>query len=307
MRVPPALAMVALTLLAGCTDGADAGGAGGAGGDGDVDLAPGLGGIAGVVVDQAIRPVADATVQVTGANVERSAETGEDGAFRFADLQPGTYQLRVEHLLYAAAQSVVEVRADEVASTKVLVERLFTQDPYHETLKFDGFIQCGYSVSGALSSVCVNDYTHFVGPYTCPECEHLFDKRSHDFAVGAGWQTMVYEMTWDPSAQGTSPEMRLIISHFPRPASHWYCSGNGPDPVHIRMDLNVTCEDQQDEPEQVPPEGLPNMHMFAATSAPEGQPASAAFSQPFSVFMNFFYYGKAPADWSFIRGDPYPF
>src|SRR6185503_11396404 len=107
--------------------------------------------------------------------------------------------------------------------------------------------------------------------------------------VGAGWQTMVFEMTWDTTAQGTSDEMRVIVSHFPRSASHWYCSGAGPDPVLVRMELGVGCEDQQDDPSLVPPEGLPNMHLFAATNAPDGQPASATFSQSFSVFINVFY------------------
>jgi hypothetical protein len=116
---------------------------------------------------------------------------------------------------------------------------------------------------------------------------------------------MVYEMTWDPTT-ATSEEMRLTVSHFPRSASHWYCGGAGPDPILVRMEVNVTCEDQQSEPEQVPPEGLPNMHLFGATAASDA-PASLTFSQSFSVYMNFFYYGKPPEDWSFIRGDPYPF
>lgn len=301
----PAMA-VALVLsaaaLAGCADG---GASAAQAGDG---VAPGMGAVEGVVVDQAIRPVADAAVGLAGAGVNRTAVTGADGGFRFADVAPGTYVLSATHLLHAAAQTTVDVREGEVATAKLLAERLFTQEAYHETVKFDGFIQCGYAVSGVMSSVCVNDYTHFVGPYTCPECEHLFDSRSTDFAIGPGWQAAVFEMTWSPSAQGTSPEMRLIVSFFPRDASHAFCSVAGPDPILIRMELGVECAGQQgDEPSQVPPEGMPNMHMFAATNAPDGMPASVAFSQTFSVFMSFFYYGAPPPDWSFLAGDPYPF
>jgi hypothetical protein len=101
--------------------------------------------------------------------------------------------------------------------------------------------------------------------------------------------------------------MRLTISHFPRPASHWYCGGASTDPVLVRMEVGEVCEDQQDDPDLVPPEGLPNMHLFAATNAPPGQPASVAFNQGFAVFINQFYYGKPPADWSFIGGSEWPF
>lgn len=282
-------------------------GAGGPDAAAALDLAPGTGAVRGLVVDEAIRPVAGANVTLSGGGLDRTALTDEGGFYQFDDVAPGVHVLLVQGPRHAAIQGTVDVRAGEVSTSRTMVPTLVTQEPYHETLKFDGYIQCGYSVSGFLSSICVNDYTHFVGPYTCPDCEHLVDSRSHDFAVGAGWKTMVYEMTWEPSAQGTSPEMRLIVSHFPRPASHWYCSSSGPDPLAMRMDVGIACEDQQDEPVLVPPEGLPNMHMFAATNAPDGQPVSATLSQPFSVFMNFFYHAPAPQGWSFVHGDPFPF
>jgi hypothetical protein len=300
-----ALAVVVLVLLAGC-----AGSGAGDGGAVPSGLAPpaaGRGSIAGVVVDQAIRPVAAAAVRLEGAGEPVAASTAGDGTFQFADLVPGTYVLAAEHPIHSSAQATVLVEPGQVAMAKLLIERLFTQEPFHETLKFDGFLQCAYDLT-VMSSVCVNDYTHFVGlGYTCDDCEHLVDSRSHDFALGPGWQSAVFEMRWEASAQGTSPEMRLVVSHFPRPATHWYCSGSGPSPVYVRMDLGVECEDRQDDPSLVPPEGLPNMHLFTATNAPDGQPAAVALSQPFSVFMNLFYYGNAPEGWSFVRGDDFPF
>ncbi|MFA5943485.1 MAG: carboxypeptidase-like regulatory domain-containing protein [Candidatus Thermoplasmatota archaeon] len=296
------LAVVVLlgSLLAGCAGAAD--------GTAELgtEVPPGLAVVRGVVVDAAIRPVADVEVTLTGGGLNKTAKTDGQGVFSF-EVPPGNYLLRADHFAYREVTVSVSVVEGEESTAKILLERLFTQEAYHETLKFDGFIQCGYSITGVMSSLCVNDYTHFVGPYTCPECEHLFDRRSTNFAVGAGWQTMVFEMTWDPTAQGTSDRMRLTISHFPRSASHWYCGGADADPVLVRMEVGVECEDQQDEPTMVPPEGLPNMHLFAATSAPDGQPASAAFSQSFTVFTNLFYYGKPPEDWSFIQGSGFPF
>ena len=296
-----AAAVLLVSLLAGCADGA-----GDAADALPVEIPPGWALVRGVVVDAAIRPVADVEVSLTGGGLNKTAKTDAEGLFSF-EVPPGTYFLRVTHFAYREVSVTVTVEEGDQPSTKILVERLFEQEAYHETLKFEGFIQCGYSISGVMSSLCVNDYTHFVGPYTCPECEHLFDRRSTDFAIGNGWQTMISEMTWDPTAQGTSDQMRLTISHFPRSASHWYCGGADADPVLVRMEVGVPCEDQQDEPTMVPPEGLPNMHLFAATSAPDGQPASVAFSQSFTVFTNVFYYGKPPEGWSFVNGDPLPF
>ena len=275
----------------------------------DEPIAAGVGRLCVVAVDQAIRPVAGANVTVRLPDGStRSAVAGEDGK-ACLDLPPGTYFVEVSHShgTFRSAQTTADVEAGREVTAKVQLDRLFEQEPYHVTQKFEGFIQCGYAISGVMSSLCVNDYTHFVGPYTCPECEHLFDRRSYDFAVDAGWQTQVFEMTWDPTAQGTSELMRLTISHFPRPASHWYCGGASTDPVLVRMEVGAECEDQQDEPALVPPEGLPNMHLFAATNAPPGQPASAAFNQGFTVFINQFYFGKPPEGWSFISGSGFPF
>lgn len=300
---PVLLAALAL-MVAGCSGGGPGDVTGAGDDDGDASLAePGR--LCVVVVDEAIRPLADASVAVLAGAVNQTVKTGPEGSACF-DVADGTYIVQASALNFVSASTTVEFKADDPPRVaRILLTRMFSQDPFHEERKVEAFIQCGYSISGVMSSLCLNDYTHFVGPYTCPQCEHILDRRSADFEVGPGWQTMVYEMTWDPTT-ATSNEMRLTISHFPRPATHWYCGGVGPDPVLVRMEVGVVCDDQQDEPTMVPPEGLPNMHLFGATAASDA-PASMTFSQSFSVYMNFFYYGKPPEDWSFIRGDPYPF
>lgn len=298
---PVALAFLAF-LVAGCSG---AGTVADAGLDEDDALAqPGR--LCLVVVDEAIRPIEGAVLSVQSADGTQEAVTSTDGVACF-DVPDGSYVVEASHALYQSAQTTVDfAAADPPRVARIQLTRLFAQDPFHETRQVEGFIQCGYSVSGVMSSLCMNDYTHFVGPYTCPECEHLLDRRSADFEVETGWQTMVFEMTWEPTQQATSDEMRLTISHFPRPASHWYCSGTGSSPLLVRMEVGVVCEDQQDEPTLVPAEGLPNMHLFAATAA-SNQPASAIWSQSFQVYMNFFYYGKPPEGWSFVAEDPFPF
>lgn len=293
-----------LLLLAGCSDGSptDLGGSGRP----VIQLDPGTGVVRGVVVDSAIHPLQGAVVTLgVGASAFEPQTTKDDGAFLFTDVPEGTYFLGATHLLHMSAQATVDVVAGDADPpvVKILLERKFSQDPYSMVLQRDGFIQCGYAISGVMSSLCVNDYTHFVGPYTCPECEHLVDRRSADFPVEAGWQTMVFEMTWKAST-ATSDRMRLVISHFPRTASHWYCAGASESPLLLRMEVGVECEDQQSEPELVPPEGLPNGHLFAAI---DGAPVAATVSQAFTVYMHQFYYGSPPEGWSFVAGDTAPF
>lgn len=293
------MATVAVVALAGCSD------APAAAADGTPPPA-GLGRTCGVIVDDAIRPLSGVKVTVTLPDGSGREQTTDDDGFFCFELPPGTYRLQATHPSYTDVQGqlVVEEGA-EGPLVKLQLSRRFSQDPYHVALQLEGFIQCGYDLT-FMSSLCVNDYTHFVGPYTCPECEHLVDKRSADFAVDAGWQTMVFEMTWKPTT-ATSDRMRLVVSHFPRPASHWYCSEAGTTPILLRMDLGVVCEDQQDDPERVPPEGMPNGHLFAAVDAPDGQFVAVTFSQQFTVYLHQFYYGSPPEGWSFVAGNPPPF
>jgi hypothetical protein len=301
-------------VLAGCNDGGNGGGTADlseAKGFDDLGVTAGAGKgvLLGVVVDDAIRPLPGASVALqlpTGLSLNKT--TDGDGRFAFGELEPGSYLVTASLLNYKAGQTSVQVVADDPDPrvTRLMLERLYSQEPYSVPLHHEGYIQCGYDITVA-SSLCLNDYTHFVGPYTCTDCEHILDRRSADFSVDAGWQTMIFEMDWDPTTQATSVEMSLTVSHFPRPANHWYCQGSGAHPVLVRMELNVTCEQHQSDPDQVPPEGLPNMHMFGASNAQEGQFASATFGQKFDVYTHLFYYGKPPEGWSFLAGDQPPF
>jgi hypothetical protein len=312
VRAVAFLALLAAAALAGCAGSSAKGGLPGGpvltdASGGTVSLSAGTGAVKGVLVDEAIRPVAGATVALGGNGVNKTVTTKADGVFQFEDLAPGTYFLRVTSAFYGNVQGTVTVEAGKVATPKLQVAHLFSQAPYHESFKFDGFIQCGYSVSGVISSICFQDYTHFVGPTTCPQCEHVLDNRGTIFAVGAGWQTQVYEMYWDPSASGTSQEMGITVSFYPRVASHWYCQGGGPSPVLMRMEAGVTCDNSQGDPQPFPPEGLNNTYFFASSKAPDGQQASLTVSQKFTVLETTFYYGKPPEGWSLIAGDDYPF
>lgn len=164
MQVTTSRAMVALLVLAlpaalaGCSD---------AGAPAAADPADGLGLAAtattgvlrGVVVDEAIRPVPNATVEARGPEGRsQTARTDADGLFGFAGLLPGTWFVSVEKLAYSPAQTSVEVAAgvDDPPLVKLSVVYDPGQAPFFVATKVEAFIQC--IVPGANVCAIVNLY-----------------------------------------------------------------------------------------------------------------------------------------------------
>ena len=314
----PAVAFLAVVslLVSGCA-GSPASDDGSPAGDGtafdDIDVAATAttGVLLGVVVDETIRPIGDATVTLTlpGGGLKNQT-TDDEGRFAYDGLEPGTYFIAVTHLLHHGAQTSAEVVAgdSDPPIVRVQLTRLFDQEPFSEVLQFEGFIQCGY-VLVILSSLCVNDYTTLVVPGgVYPQARETLDNRGYRTAVGPGWQSMVYDLVWEPTAQATGDEMFLLVSFFNRTASDAYANVGGTSPVLLRIDVGVVGEGSQgigdDEGEIIPPEGHPDLYAFAGV---EGDLVAAGFNQKFQVFQHNFYYGAPPEGWSFANGDAPPF
>ena len=323
MRAWVAAGLLSLSLLAGCT-----GGGGGGEEDGgtdfsglDLEVSETTGAIRGVVVDERIVPVPDADVLVRGANVERTTQTDEQGRFVFSSLPAGTYFLEATSLLHQMAQTSVEVVAGvaEPPVTKLLAARLFTQEPFVEQFKVDGFIQCNQAGVVYGSAPCITDFTGQVsgplngtGPCTPSGCAPqlrrvLTEQRGFRTSVGPGWQLMLLEMTWSETSD-TFEEMGITFSYneTQRPASHWYARSQGTSPIYMPIRAGVVDETHQDEPEMIPVEGHPDLYFFVGVRG-GGAPVALAVNQPFQLFTTWFYYGLPPEGWSVVNGDPLPF
>lgn len=111
-----------------------------------LDVTPDTGGIRGVVVDQAITPVAGATVRIASQDME--ATTDEQGLFTFTGLRAGTYFLDVSKLLYDGVQTSVEVQAGvaEPRLVNIRMTKLITAAPFLETHQFEGFYECAFAL-----------------------------------------------------------------------------------------------------------------------------------------------------------------
>lgn len=146
MRVTP-LALLSVCLvtgmaLAGCSAG---GGSNGGTTDGDLDVTTETGGIRGVVVNQAIQPIAGVVVTMTGG---KNATTAEDGAFTFTGLEAGDYFISAGKAGYRPAQVAAAVVAGEAdpAVVRILLEAIATATPYLEINKLDGYYECGFAL-----------------------------------------------------------------------------------------------------------------------------------------------------------------
>jgi len=306
------LLAVLAVIGAGCSDSAKEGAKAGAdfGGLG-LDATDTTGIVRGVVVDERIVPVEGAGVRLRGEAEERITTTDAEGRFGFDGLRPGTYFLTVGKLNHEAGQTTAEVRAgvDEPTIVRVLIARLSAVEPFSQLSKFEGFIQCGYSVEGVISFLCLNDYETLVVPDIPPTLKEVFDSRGYVTALDGNWSTLVFELTWEPSAQGTSPEMFELVSFWNRTASDAYARlGGAPPAVVLRLESGEVGPGQQGCCDMVPPEGIQDLYVWAGIQTESGgPPAAVGFSQDFTIFQTNFFHAKPPEGWSYVAGDPPPF
>jgi hypothetical protein len=107
--------------------------------------------IRGVVIDEAIRPIANANVMLssTGTNTTTNAQ----GAFGFEGLEPGSYFLSVSHPLFSTVQASADVVAgvDEPAITRVQLVAIPFAEPSYEVLHRQVFLTASACVGTCLS------------------------------------------------------------------------------------------------------------------------------------------------------------
>jgi hypothetical protein len=323
-----ALAVLLLSaLLAGCAEATPPALSESAFDDLDVQVTATTGAIRGVVVDERIVPIQGAKIALTGS-VEQSATSDAQGRFTFSNLAPGVYFLAARASLHEPAQTSVDVIAGvaEPPITKLLLTRLFSQEPFVEQVKIDGFIQCNQAGIVYGSAPCITDFTGLGGVGatlngTVPGCTPggcapqlrrvLTEQRGFRYAVGPGWQQIVQEMTWQESSD-TFSKMGITFSYneTQRIASHWYARSDSTSPLRMQIDVGVVHPDAQipdGYPDRIPEEGHPDLYYFVGVRQDMFPVPAVAINQNFQVFSTAFYYGLPIEGWSIVNGDPLPF
>jgi hypothetical protein len=219
--------------------------------------------LAGVVVDEAIRPLEGALVRLPGLDLERT--TDRDGSFGFVDLHPGPYFLTVELEGYYAAEAMLRVSTEEFTRAKVILAAVPPAEAYHVTQSFEGFTDLtGDPFTGA-------------GGLVCRMCDFdLYIERN-------GLVGVVVEAAMQTHTEGD--EFWHVFAPYDAAYEDRASDGYVTDPMRIE----VRAPD------------LGDGDRFTLHAEPISFPAPEA-SQRFTVFVTAFYNEEPPLGWSFVAG-----
>jgi hypothetical protein len=206
-------AVVAAIALAGCADkGAGAEGSDAAT-DGSAPAPDGSGSLVGLVVDDAVRPLADANVTATGPSGTRTTLSDAGGMFRFDGLAPGVYLVDVSKPFYIAhrqAVTVVEGVEPEAARFQLTFEAASV--PYANVYKLEGFYECGLYTLRVCSNVNIATWVVLCAQTGGQVCiGNVTQDHSLFFQwVEPGLDFIQTEMAWSPTT-ATGTAMSLLI------------------------------------------------------------------------------------------------
>lgn len=154
----------------------------------DGEEGDGKGGIVGVVVDQAIRPVPNATVALQEDGNRTSAE---DGSFSFVGLAPGAYLLTASLEGSETQETSVDVLAGQLTQVRIFLTPIPKPEPYNLTQPFTGFAQVtSAGDEGQLVEIVVQLLT---GESGCDRCTFQFEG-------GPRLRALVIEATMAPNS-----------------------------------------------------------------------------------------------------------
>lgn len=275
------------TALAGCSDGAPAEDPEDELFEETQDLSTGKGLIRGVVVDASILAVPDARVVVQGQDLE--TQSGENGAFTFTDVEPGTYFLEVSKAGWSRVQQSVEVQADveKPPVAKILLERIPGSEPRAVTLSQEGIIICSIGE-----------------PLADHSCDVTGDQKTDivfDIEGAPDWiQT---EIMWE-STQPAGDNLYVIQG---------VCACDGLPGFDQRFDETsnaLSVHTARADPGFLDAHDVggaaKQLYVDVSASGPT-LGTGLALDQGFTVYATYFYNIEAPAeDWRFTSDGPYP-
>lgn len=293
MVVVKALVLVAVALvLAGCaspapappTRAAELVQADQAAAEVSVASTPTTGVIRGVVVDQAIRPVANVTVTLDGkANVTSNGK----GAFGFDGLQPGSHFLTTQRQDYTSVRQSVQVTAGagEPEPVRIQIVAIPRAIPSIDVYHIQMFV-------GAAASLPV------VGPYNAGATDAL-GQGSWSFLTDMEGNGTVaqFEFDWHAGSDLAQSAQAHATTYVVTPKERQPLDDKtaiGPSPVVVRLNATVA--------------GQTATKMAADfRAAPSGSvPVGAMANQAVDCFVHVFHNLVPDPSWQFGRDGAYP-
>lgn len=338
MRSPAIALLLASLVLAGCSDAKNATPEPEADfEDFGLEASDTTGILRGVVIDEAIRPIAGVQIVLIGPDTNRTMLTREDGLFGFDGLAPGDYFVSASKLGFTAIQSSGRVQAGvkEPSPIKIQLTADPSTRPYVQLYHLDAFmtcsarpmfigIQCGFGQSNNV----VNSEEELTGRPLWIQSEMTWQSTQ---AIGDELSLAIrcHPGDNDPAgkcpdgvagivrSEGTSPQVAIINQTL---ADFWALGGEGGNPLIInlfafgRSDLDVWDEKTIDDA-QKPATGNDCMQWGLVGQVAFGfDPASCmrltgpgfVYNQKIDVYTNVFY-GFAPVEgWMFLTDGEHP-
>lgn len=161
----------------------------------EAEAGNGLGCLRGVVVDEAIRPIANVTILIIPGN--RTVKADDRGVFTACELPPGTYFLRPSREGYTTVQSSADVVGDQVTNVRLGMVIDLRPRPFHETIKFEGFIQASASIGSFAVDLVAGE---FLNTSTC--------KCTLEFYAAPTVVAITQEAVWTDSLPRAQPSTK---------------------------------------------------------------------------------------------------
>lgn len=258
----------------------------------------------GVVVDDAIRPVADAQVELRGTG--RSAQTTVDGLFGFDGLDAGTYFVDVSKVGHVGVQQSADVVAGvaDPPIVRVLLTIDATYQPYVQVLTYEGYIECTTSVlvlcgaPNTLEPIMCGGIHEPPLPPTPPVCYGNLtnDRFTWTFSYQPNLTWMQVEMVWE-STQALSPELTLEMETLDAACGDddYYFNEGSASPLVWSADGETIAGTEVDFAA-----GCPVYYsVFAGSAADAPAPVGVTAQQRFTAYSFAFYSYTPPEGWSF--------
>jgi len=258
--------------------------------------------IRGVVVDEAVRPLAGVQLSVISQGKTLTTNSTASGGFGFQGLPEGTYFLKAHKLGYHDAQTAADVKAgiSDPPITKVQLTIFPGTKPYFSAQSFKGFIECTSSVVAICGAPNIVSEDLLCPVFQVCQGNLTDDRFGWDFYYEPNATMIQSEIVWD-STQSASAELSLEMEDNDdgcTAASDAYVEDTaGPSPIYNIVDakeietgsIGGTC---------------PIWHsLFSGGAA--GTPAGVTVNQDYRAFSHSFYHMTPPDGWRFSKdGDP---
>jgi hypothetical protein len=227
----------------------------------------------GSIVDENFVPIQGAKVLLMGT--ERVTETTWNGHFRFLDLQPKLYRVKIDAPAWTPAVVEAQVQADRATRVTIFLDPLRILEPYSTLQQVRGELSCA-DIEAGSSLTCQLQY--------------------HSTNFPREWAAFLIEVNWGPSGYSSSTLAQLTAED--RQAEALYANLVAERPGRVQL-VGGTLHDDQGGTTPTPPAGTRSPLEIGLKKDPahlgSAIGAGVTFQQGYEMFLTTFYYA-VPTD-----------